>query len=207
MDRHARRLGELAHLWDAAAGTKYAYVLALYLGDGYIARYPRTFRLEITLDAAYPGIIGECKRAVAALTPRNPVRVLSYHGASFVDVACYSSLWPDLIPQIGPGPKHRRRIVLERWQEAVVEAEPRSFIRGLFLSDGSYFRNSVRSSTGKLYSYDRYMFANHSRDIRELFRWACSLVGVETQMARWRNVSVGRRESVGKLNEFLGPKT
>ena len=144
---------------------------------------------------------------VAALTPRNPVRVLSYHGASFVDVACYSSLWPDLIPQIGPGPKHRRRIVLERWQEAVVEAEPRSFIRGLFHSDGSYFRNSVRSSTGKLYSYVRYMFANHSRDIRELFRWACSLVGVETQMARWRNVSVGRRESVGKLNEFLGPKT
>jgi len=63
VDRHARRLGELAHLWDAAAGTKYAYVLALYLGDGYIARYPRTFRLEITLDAAYPGIIGECKRA------------------------------------------------------------------------------------------------------------------------------------------------
>jgi hypothetical protein len=50
------------------------------------------------------------------------------------------------------------------------------------------------------------MFTNHSRDIRELFRWACGLVGVETRLASWRNVSVARRDSVAKLNEFLGPK-
>jgi len=119
---------------------------------------------------------------------------------------CYSTLWPDLIPQHGPGPKHQRPIILEGWQQLIVEAEPRAFIRGLFHSDGSYFQNPVRSKYGKHYSYDRYIFTNHSSDIRELFRWACDLVGVDTRLASWRNVSVARRDSVAKLNEFLGPK-
>jgi hypothetical protein len=205
LDRHARRLGELAHLWEPTPRAAYAYVLGLYLGDGYLARHPRTMRLVVSLDTAYPEIVGECAHAISQLMPRNPVRIVAKRGRC-ADVVCYSTLWPDLIPQHGAGPKHRRPIVLERWQQLVVESVPKSFIRGLFHSDGSYFQNPVRSPAGKHYSYDRYMFTNHSRDIRELFRWACGLVGVETRLASWRNVSVARRDSVAKLNEFLGPK-
>jgi hypothetical protein len=177
----------------------------MYLGDGYLARFPRTFRLVVTLDAAYPKIITECADAVSQLMPRNRVRVDPKRGC--VDVSCCSTLWPDLIPQHWSGPKHRRPIVLERWQQLIIEGAPKEFIRGLFHSDGSYFQNAVRSPSGKRYSYDRYIFTNHSSDIRELFRWACTLVGVETRMASWRNVSVARRDSVAMLNEFLGPKS
>ena len=74
-------------------------------------------------------------------------------------------------------------------------------------SDRPPRENRVRSAKGTEYPYDRYMFANCSADIRQLFVWACSLVAVETRMANWRNVSVARRDSVAKLNEFLRPKT
>jgi len=146
LDRHARRLGELAHLWDPAPRGPYAYVLDLYLGDGYLARHPRTLCLQVTLDAAYPGIIGECARAISKLMPRNPVRVIP-QPSRCVDVMCYSTLWPDLIPQHGPGPKHQRPIILEGWQQLIVEAEPRAFIRGLFHSEGRTSKTRYARST------------------------------------------------------------
>src|SRR3954468_6507815 len=37
----------------------YAELLAVYLGDGSIVRTPRTYRLRISLDSVYPGIIDE----------------------------------------------------------------------------------------------------------------------------------------------------
>ena len=39
-------------------------------------------------------------------------------------------------PQHGPGRKHKRPIVLEAWQQAIVEAHPWQFLRGLLHSDG-----------------------------------------------------------------------
>lgn len=42
----------------------YAYLLGLYLGDGYINREPRTYRLRVSLAAAYPGIIQTCIEAI-----------------------------------------------------------------------------------------------------------------------------------------------
>jgi hypothetical protein len=177
----------------------------MYLGDGCITETARSYWLRITLDSAYPGIIEECRTAVATLMPLNVVSLYKRRYRC-VDVSCHSLLWPDLIPQHGRGPKHRRAIALEPWQRRVVEAEPTAFIRGLFHSDGSYFLNPVRSPRGKRYSYDRYLFSNRSDDIKALFSWACSLVGVETRPVGDRAVSVARRDSVAILNEFLGPK-
>ena len=176
----------------------------MYLGDGCISRTGRTQRLRITLDKKYPEIIEECSSSLRSLMPGHAVSTVNRPGC--VDVSCYSILWPDLLPQHGAGRKHLRQIILEPWQQRVVEAEPRAFLRGLFHSDGSYFQNPVRSPKGKRYSYDRYFFTNHSDEIRGLFRWACDLIEVETRAVGWRNVSVARRESVAKLNEFLGPK-
>ena len=203
---YAGRLGRLAHEWDDPPRREYAYVLGMYLGDGCITRMRRSYWLRIALDAAYPDIIEECRAATATLMPLNKVSIRK-RKYRCVDISCHSLLWPDLIPQHGPGRKHHRPIVLEQWQRWIVEAEPRAFIRGLFHSDGSYFQNRVRSAKGKEYAYDRYMFANNSGDIRQLFIWACSLIGVEARMVGSRNVSVARRRSVAMLNEFLGPKT
>lgn len=88
----------------------------------------------------------------------------------------------------------------------VVSREPESFIRGLFHSDGTYFISPVRSPAGKRYTYDRYMFTNKPEDIKRLFEWACDLIGVETRRSNAKNVSVATRDSVARLNEFLGPK-
>jgi hypothetical protein len=53
----------------------YAYLLGLYLGDGFIAHGPRATCLRIFFDARYPGIIGECVRAIRAVLPQNRVIV------------------------------------------------------------------------------------------------------------------------------------
>jgi hypothetical protein len=82
----------------------------------------------------------------------------------------------------------------------------RGYFSGLFHADGCYFLNRVTSSAGRMYSYDRYFFTNESAEIKELFRWACGLIEVETRVAGRRNVSVARRSSVAILNTFLGPK-
>src|SRR4051794_24957690 len=44
----------------AGAPGAYAYTFGMYLGDGCLLRHPRgVWRLEITLDSIYPGIIDE----------------------------------------------------------------------------------------------------------------------------------------------------
>jgi hypothetical protein len=199
------RLGVLAHAWEGAPRREYAYVLGMYLGDGCITKMHRSYWLRITLDTAYPGIIEECRQSLATLMPLNTVSVYK-RPYRCVDVSCHSVLWPDIIPQHGRGPKHLRSIVLEDWQRRVIEAEPRAFIRGLFHSDGSYFQNPVRSAKGVLYTYDRYLFSNKSEDIKAMFCWACDLVGVETRRVGVKAISVARRASVARLNDFLGPK-
>ena len=184
---------------------EYAYLLGMYLGDGSITRMRATYRLRITLDEKYPGIIETCCRAAAAVLPKNVVAVID-RGDGAVDVSVSSKSLPELLPQHGRGPKHARPIVLARWQRDVVRREPRWFVKGLFDSDGCYFLNRVQSTAGRWYVYERYTFSNRSDDIRELFVWACELIGVESRRMNRMNVSVAKRGSVAILNEFLGPK-
>jgi hypothetical protein len=186
-------------------GQDYAYVLGMYLGDGCISRTGRTERLRITLDAKYPQIVARCRKAVAAVMPDRKASLV-FRPDSVIIVSSYSLLWPLLLPQHGRGRKHERPIVLAEWQEEIVQRHPHAFIQGLYESDGTYVMNRVRSKTGVVYVYDRYMFSNVSRDIRRLFEWGCGLIGVETRPSNWNTISVARRASVATLNEFLGPK-
>ena len=59
---------------------------------------------------------------------------------------------------------------------------------------------------GKQYAYPRYQFCNASDDIRQMFCDACDAVGVEWRRMNARNISVARRASVARLDEFIGPK-
>jgi hypothetical protein len=185
---------------------EYVYLLGLYLGDGYIVHSRRgVYRLVVAMDDAYPQIVAECRAAIASVVPGAPAYLQRRPDSRCVWVVKYSKRWPCLFPQHGPGPKHRRRIRLRPWQQGLVERHASQFVRGLLHSDGSRFSNTVRVG-GRVYSYPRYAFTNASADIRRLFCTACDLLDIEWRVMNPRNISVARRESVRRLDEFVGPK-
>ena len=105
---------------------EYAYLLGMHLGDGVISHAGgRCYRLRITTDASYPGVIAECSTAMQAVVPHNRVSVRRRTGERAVEmISAYSNAWSRLFPQHGPGKKHERRIVLAEWQEAIVRQHP-----------------------------------------------------------------------------------
>lgn len=148
----------------------------------------------------------ECENAIVAVSPMN--RVARQYRDGVTLLSCYSKHWPCLFPQHGPGPKHTRRIVLQPWQVRVaMEQHPHQFVRGLIHSDGWRGVNRVRGANGEQYEYSRYQFSNHSEDILQLFVQGCAVLGVETKRMNRYNISVNKRASVARLDEFVGPKS
>jgi hypothetical protein len=184
----------------------YAYVLAMYLGDGCISKGPRgVYRLRITLDCRYPAIVRECAGAVSAIIHMNRVSVYQHPNENVDEVSVFWKHLPCVFPQHGAGPKHQRTIELLDWQREIVDRHPWRFLRGLIHSDGCRFINPVRHPK-KTYRYPRYNFTNRSDDIRRLFCDTCDAVGVDwRQMNRW-NISVARRHSVALMDRYIGPK-
>ena len=186
----------------------YAYLLGLYLGDGCISPHPRGgYYLRIVCADAWPGLIEECREAIGKVLPGVGVHVAQKQGC--VAVTSYSRSWPILFPQHGPGKKHERPIVLEPWQQAIVDGHPWEFIRGLIHSDGCRITNwTTRSVAGepKRYEYPRYFFTNHSADIIRLFTKALDQVGVDWKRANPFNISVARKASVALMDAHVGPK-
>jgi hypothetical protein len=183
----------------------YAYLLAMYLGDGCVFRSGRSTYLRITLDTAYPGIIEECATAVERIRGRRPNVAPDYRGKNCVHVVSYWKSWPCLLPQHGPGRKHSRKIELVDWQREIVDAAPEAFLRGLIHTDGWRGVNRVRVK-GKDYAYPRYQFSNRSDDIRRLFTDTCERLGIQWRQWTRYHVSVARRESVALMDSFIGPK-
>jgi hypothetical protein len=180
----------------------YAYLLGLYLGDGWITRHARdVFALRIALDAQYPAIILSCQNAMQAVVPRNRIAGFLRPESDCIEISAYSKHWPCLFPQHGRGFKHARRIALAPWQRDIVDTYPEQLLRGLVHSDGSRSRNVT---DGK--NYPRYLFSNRSDDIRAIFCATCDRLGIEWRRANAWNVSVARRASVAKLDAFIGPK-
>jgi hypothetical protein len=191
---------------DSLPQDTYSYLLGMYLGDGCLTKNGSSWTLRIVLDDAYPGIIAECEQAVrqVALTRRVYIRHAT-RGQRCVTVSCTWYPWIVLFPQHGPGRKHRRRIKLAGWQQRIVHAAPRSFLRGLIQTDGWRGVNRVRSK-GRDYQYPRYQFSNRSDDIRKLFTDACDRLGIEWRQWTRFHISVARRKSVAFMDTFIGPK-
>jgi hypothetical protein len=187
----------------------YSHLLGLYLGDGHIARMRRdVYQLRITCDEKYPRIIAEATLSMHRVRPI--ARIFLNPQIGCTNVCSYWKHWPIVFPQHGPGPKHRRDIILTEWQQSIVRREPERFLRGLFHSDGCRLTNwTVRMVAGapKRYEYPRYIFRNRSRDIIGLCTWALDLLGITWRMPRVDAVSVARREAVEAMDAFVGPKT
>ena len=203
-ERTCPKCGHVEHDFAAVPVTAYAYLLGLYLGDGTISKARRgVFKLRITLDTRYPGIIAECASAMSAVCPSSKVNQASKVGC--IEVFSHSRMWPCLFPQHGPGPKHGRLIALTSWQEKLAAAAPEQMLRGLIHSDGCRVTNRVRAK-GKEYAYPRYFFCNHSADIRGIFCRYCEFKGIDCRPDGWKNISIARRVSVELLDSFVGPK-
>ena len=194
------------HDFDSLPRAHYAYLLGMYLGDGDISVNPRTWRLRISLDTKWPGIIASCTNAMQVVFPKNRVaRFRPDPRAQCAVVSVYSKQILCLFPQHGAGPKHLRRIKLMSWQEQLVREHPEQFIRGLIHSDGCRFINRVRVGD-KTYEYPRYNFTNASTDIRNLFTATCDQLEIEWRRMNQRNISIARHDSVTRLDQFVGPK-
>lgn len=177
----------------------YAYLLGIYLGDGYIVRMPRTYRLRVFLDLKYPDIIDEAAAAMGIIRMGQVGRLVR---EGCIELSSYWNHWPCVFPQHGSGMKHERDIRLESWQQEIVDRHPENLLRGLIHSDGSRDLNFV---TGK--SYPRYQFSNNSADIQEIFCHACELFGIHWTRPYWKTVSISRRPDVEKLDRVIGPKS
>lgn len=87
------------------------------------------------LDVEYPGIIDRCCEATNTVMTGQRAAVL-LRVSNCAEVSLYSTHWPCLFPQHGPGRKHHRPIRLEPWQQALVDQATEEFVRGLIDSDG-----------------------------------------------------------------------
>jgi hypothetical protein len=156
------------------------------------------WKLRISLDAKYPGILARAKAAIAEVALRSAGEI---ERQGCFEIYSNWKHWLCLFPQHGPGPKHERRIALEPWQRSLVARYPDEFLAGLIHSDGCRCINRVKG-----HEYPRYFFSNLSADIREMFAATCALAGVDCRRAGRRNMSVARRSSVEILDRLVGPK-
>lgn len=186
----------------------YAYLLGLYLGDGHITRGRRNvFAVSISCCDDWPGLLAAARSAMAAVMPLSGVFCVKRQGCT--EVKSTSKHWPCLFPQHGPGRKHTRKIELEPWQSTIVGEYPGEFAKGLFHSDGWRGVNRVQrrlADGDRWYEYPRYLFGNESTDILRLCGETLDRLGVTWRYSRRNAISVARREAVGRLDEFVGPK-
>jgi hypothetical protein len=189
----------------------YAQLLGLYLGDGRIDATQRTHQLLLAFDARHVEVIDEAWAMMQLVAPdQRPVVVSRGPERAVKVVRCGWKRWPELFPQHGPGRKHERPIVLEPWQQEIVDEHPWELLRGLLHSDGcrtiNRFRTTLPSGRVAEYAYPRWFFSNESADIRGIFCRTCEAVGLRWTQPNRRNISVSHRTSVAALDEQVGPK-
>jgi Homeodomain-like domain len=189
-------------------GEAYALLLGWYLGDGHIAhQHDGVYSLAIANDLRYPGLNTEIAAAMTGVKTGGRVHTRRQPGS--LETKLTWKHWPCLFPQHGPGMKHTRPIILEPWQQEIVEQHPGRFLRGLFHSDGCRITNwTERLVDGrrKRYEYPRYFFTNASTDILRLCTWGLDLLGIAWRQTNPRHISVARRAAVEVLDLHVGPK-
>jgi hypothetical protein len=188
----------------------YSYLLGWYLGDGCVSAIRTTFQLVITCDALYQTLIDDCWAAVQLTNPDRRVYVRPHPHHRCVRIESSWKRWAEVFPQHGRGRKHERRIALEPWQRAIVDAHPWPFLRGLLHSDGcrtiNRFKTRLPSGRVAEYAYPRWFFSNLSGDIRALFCAYCDRVGVRWTRSNQRNISISHRRSAALLDAHVGLK-
>lgn len=182
------------YIKDNSLESAYSYILGLYLGDGYISKTKRTYRLRIFLDSQYNKLNEYLVNQLQQLFPNNKVTIIkSKHNMIILSV--YSNNIPDLFPHIGKGKKHNREIIITFWQEDILISH--QLIKGFIHSDGTYY------FSGK---FDRYEFKNLSIDILNIFKNYCDKLNIKYTSNK-NVITFYKRNEVLELKELIGTKT
>jgi hypothetical protein len=176
----------------------------MYLGDGYIDKQPRTYRLRICLHCEQDKVIKDLVDSLSLIFPNNKIQKVKIKNAAALFVGVYSNRLPLLFPHIGSKEKHKRKIKLNYHQKKILSKieNAKSFIKGLIHSDGC--RYIINDQV-------RYDFKNKSIDIVKLFIKYCNICGVRTASVRLSDngcyiVSIYRNKDAAALEEFIGSK-
>jgi len=166
--------------------------------------------MSISLDPRHGSLVAEAERALAATFPDRRIALYRHPTVRKLELRLSEPSLPYAFPQCGPGKKHERKIRLVDWQLGFTRANQEALIRGLIHSDGcrslNRFKVTLPSGRVATYEYPRYFFSNLSGDIRTIFCDHCDLLGVRWTLSNPRNVSIADRDSVARLDEFVGPK-
>ena len=198
-ERSTLRCPAICPAREVMASESYAYVLGLYLGDGYIDQMARTYRLRIFQDPRYSSLMRLCREALQLTFPSNGIGY-RLQGESVGVASVHSQHLPCLFPQHGPGKKHEREIVLADWQTRIVSQHPWPLLGGLLHSDGCRARNIVGGR-----DYPRWSFSNQSQDIHRIFRQTADLLGLRWTKAQIQT-HIARRADVALVDENVAIK-
>jgi len=178
----------------------YSYILGLYLGDGYINKMKRTYRLRIFNTKEYEQLNNHIKRQLQILFPNNKIGFVDFK--SYLSIHVYSNkLIPHLFPQNGIGRKHTRNIKLVDWQKRIISHK--HLLMGLFHSDGTFYYRKNKKNI-----YPAYGFRNESDDIHEIFQNCCRNLNISyTFSIKRKNTNIYKNNDVIKLKEIIGTKT
>lgn len=168
----------------------YSYILGAYLGDGYIDKQARTYRLRIFQNSEYQEVIENYVVALTGIFSYNKVGVYPAHKGKYKTLCVYNKYLPDMFPQHGPGRKHNRDIKLKGWQKEIVVRHPQAFLKGLLDSDGSRYTDR---------GYTMYSFSNVSKDIKKIFCWVCDMLELEYTKSSVQ-IFIRKREHVDKID-------
>lgn len=187
---------------DSTMRLAYSYVLGLYLGDGYINKFPRTYRLRVALDKKYPKLNEYAAGKMRQLLPHNDVGIVNF--PTHINISVYSKDLAMMFPQHGVGKKHSRNVSLQTWQHALLDDV--QFLKGLFHSDGCFYRETINEK----YTYERFCFSNMSRDIQRMFQAACQRHGIDFDVTIGKTnamiTRVSKKDHVRKMKQMIGTK-
>lgn len=186
---------------------EYSFLLGFYLGDGYIVKFRRTYKLSFYNSLQYENINKHIEKCLGVVFPDNKHNRVEKIGCW--DIYIYNSDIPKIFPQHGKGKKHERNISLEEWQRDIIKKYPESFIKGLMYSDGCIVEAK----------YKRFEFSNRSMDIHNILTEALIYNNIKKTSTR-RKVkdvkhpqynqyitTISKKEEVEKMNKFIPNKS
>ena len=199
----------------------YVYLLGSYLGDGCITQPQsnRAAKLRITCDNKQPYVIQSNLEAIKILFPNNTPSIQAHQTGNCSIVGVYSSNLYSLFPQAkkGGGNKNTRDVSLVDWQLPLVKGRETYLLKGLFHSDGSFFKGNKK--------YYRYQFTNTSLDIINIIKNCLSVLKIQYCLTQTQplplkinsnniesicklryNILIQHKESVKILYKHVGTK-
>lgn len=172
----------------------YAYLLGLYLGDGYINKTERTYRLRLALNSVHHlDVIERAKKRLGMIFPNNKIGIVNVTGSNCINLSVYSSSLVNLFPQHGVSFKHTRSINITDEQEKIIHEYKDYLLCGLHDSDGCKY-----TDRGNEY----YQFTNISNDIISIYLNCLSKNDIKYRLYP-KNVRVRRKEDVEKIASIL----